>query len=61
MFQFGSLSDFIYMAGHGQYVWAAYYISLSVMILVLAEPFFRRKNIAKEINKQRHYDPIKKL
>lgn len=59
MFQFESFSDFLYMAGHGQYVWASYFMSLSIMTLVLAEPFFRRKNIVKEINKQRHYDSIK--
>ena len=59
MFQFENFNDFVYMGGHGYYVWLAYFASLSVLTFLLIKPFFRRKNIIEEIKKQRHYDPTK--
>tara|TARA_B110000503_G_scaffold41991_1_gene68846 strand:+ start:814 stop:963 length:150 start_codon:yes stop_codon:yes gene_type:complete len=44
------------MEGHGYYVWAAYFSSLGVLAFLLVAPFFRKKNIIKEMKKQRHYD-----
>jgi len=56
MFQFENFNDFLYMEGHGYYVWAAYFSSLGVLAFLLVAPFFRKKNIIKEMKKQRHYD-----
>ncbi|MFT7267022.1 MAG: heme exporter protein D [Porticoccus sp.] len=56
MFQFENFNAFLYMGGHGYYVWVAYFASLGVLAFLLIAPFFRRKNIIKEMKKQRYYD-----
>ena len=52
MFQFESLSEFIQMGGHGTYVWAAYLISLSVLIWLVVSPLHRRRKLVQEVIKQ---------
>jgi heme exporter protein D len=52
MFQFESLSDFIQMDGHGTYVWAAYLISLSVLIWLVVSPLLRRRKLVQEVIRQ---------
>lgn len=52
MFQFESLSEFIQMGGHGTYVWAAYLISLSVLIGLVVSPLHRRRKLVQEVIRQ---------
>lgn len=52
MFQFESLSEFVQMGGHGTYVWAAYLISLSVLIWLVVSPLHRRRKLVQEVIKQ---------
>ncbi|MBQ0711740.1 MAG: heme exporter protein CcmD [Porticoccus sp.] len=52
MFQFESLSDFIQMGGHGTYVWAAYLISLLVLIGLVVSPLLRRRKLVQEVIRQ---------
>ncbi|MDX2349164.1 MAG: heme exporter protein CcmD [Porticoccus sp.] len=52
MFQFESLSEFIQMGGHGTYVWAAYLISLSVLIWLVVSPLLRRRKLVQEVVRQ---------
>jgi heme exporter protein D len=52
MFQFENFSDFIYMAGHGQYVWTAYSVSLIIMAYIFVMPLLRKKNIIQKIQKK---------
>lgn len=60
MFQFEGLNDFIYMAGHGQYVWIAYSVSLVIMTCIFIMPFLRKKNIIQKIRKKNHSNYSKK-
>lgn len=52
MFRFDSVSDFLQMGGHGPYVWAAYLISLSVIIWLVVSPLRRRQKLFREMARQ---------
>ncbi|MEH6616613.1 MAG: heme exporter protein CcmD [Porticoccus sp.] len=52
MFQFGSLSEFIQMDGHGPYVWAAYLISLLALLWLVVSPLYRKRKLMQEIVRQ---------
>ena len=42
---FDSLQSVLFMEGHGIYVWAAYLVTLLVIIAVLSIPVRRRKRL----------------
>ncbi|MCH9842916.1 MAG: heme exporter protein CcmD [Gammaproteobacteria bacterium] len=42
------------MAGHGQYVWTAYSVSLIIMAFIFVMPLFRKKNIIQKIIKKNY-------
>jgi len=43
-FQFESVSAFLWMEGHGPYVWAAYFITFSGLCALALKVKFDRKN-----------------
>ncbi len=47
-FQFESVGDFIAMNGHGPFVWAAYALTLAVLIFLLAHPIMQKKAFIKQ-------------
>lgn len=47
-FQFESIGDFIAMSGHGPFVWAAYAITLAVLIFLLVNPVIQKKAFIKQ-------------
>lgn len=47
-FQFESLTDLFGMSGHGPYVWAAYGITFSAILLLLLAFWLARKNFFKQ-------------
>ncbi len=56
MFQFESIQEFIQMGGHGPYVWSAYVISLSVLILLIVSPLRRKTKLLKDIAREQQRD-----
>lgn len=42
-FQFESLYEFLFMSGHGPYVWASYAIVALVLIYLVTAPIWRKK------------------
>lgn len=42
---FDSISDFIYMSGHGFYVWLAYGISIFVLAALFIQPLRKKARI----------------
>ena len=51
-FQFGSLTDFIAMSGHGVFVWSAYGITLFVLIGLAIRPMLRKRKFLAALSKQ---------
>jgi len=47
--QFDSLAAFIDMAGHGQYVWMAYAITLGTWLGLVIAPMLKRKRLIRAI------------
>ena len=47
--QFDSLESFFYMAGHGQYVWLAYGITVAVVAALIISPISKRRRLVKAI------------
>ena len=45
--QFSSLSEFLWMAGHGPYVWACYAISVAGIAGLVWAPIIERKKFLK--------------
>jgi heme exporter protein D len=51
-FQFESLTDFFYMAGHGPYVWSCYLLGLICLTYLLVSPLIARKSFLADLNKR---------
>ena len=49
---FTSVSDFLYMGGHGLYVWLAYAAGAIVLIYNIAEPAMQKKAVLKKLAQQ---------
>jgi len=49
MFQFDSISAFVTMAGHGSFVWAAYGISICLMLSLIVVPLRRKKTLMAQL------------
>jgi len=49
--QFDSFSDAIAMGGHGPYVWAAYAITLFVVMIILLRPIVVTRQLQSEIRR----------
>jgi heme exporter protein D len=49
-FQFADLQAFLWMNGHGPYVWACYAITFAGLALLVLEPRFQRKRFIKQQN-----------
>ena len=53
MLQFDSFQDFIFMSGHGPYVWVSYGVTLAVMGYLVIGPMLRKKNVKKAVQSQK--------
>lgn len=42
---FDSFSELVAMAGHGPFVWSAYFVTLVVMLWLVLNPFWRRRQL----------------
>jgi heme exporter protein D len=51
MFQFESVSAFFTMAGHGPFVWAAYGISIGLMLSLIVVPLQRKKKLMAQLTR----------
>lgn len=49
MTAFSSFTAFIHMGGHGAFVWSAYGIALTVMIWLVAGPWWRHRQLLREL------------
>lgn len=47
-FYFSSLADFVWMDGHGPYVWACYIVTLAVFIFLALAPSMRLGKLVKQ-------------
>ncbi|MEJ2415825.1 MAG: heme exporter protein CcmD [Exilibacterium sp.] len=52
-FQFNSLSEFWYMAGHGPYVWGCYLVTAMLLIYLVVMPLMRHRRFLKQQGRQR--------
>jgi heme exporter protein D len=46
---FQSFSELLYMDGHGPFVWAAYFITLTVVALMLILPRRRQRKLLQQL------------
>ncbi len=51
-FQFGSLSEWWFMAGHGPYVWSCYALTFAVLIWLAVAPRLRRRTFFAQMARQ---------
>jgi len=51
MMQFSSLNEVLHMGGHGVYVWAAYGLTLLVLVVNVIAPILKRKALVKELKR----------
>ncbi|MFD1217937.1 MULTISPECIES: heme exporter protein CcmD [Microbulbifer] len=51
-FQFSSLADFLFMSGHGPYVWAAYIVALLVLVALVIWPQTRIRRQRRDLARQ---------
>jgi len=49
--QFSSLSEFLAMGKHGFYVWAAYGITLGIVLANVLAPILKRKELMSDIRR----------
>ncbi len=47
--QFNSIQEIINMAGHGQYVWLAYSISIALGLALVIMPVLKKRRLTKVI------------
>lgn len=50
-FQFDSLAAFLYMDGHGVYVWACYAIVYAILIYLTLSPLLQKQRFLKQQKK----------
>jgi heme exporter protein D len=50
-FQFDSFSAFLFMNGHGVYVWACYSITFFVLTSLVINPVMQKKAFLKQLKK----------
>ena len=55
-FQFESLTDFANMAGHGPYVWASYGITVTALLLLVAIPVLKKRQLLSRIERQQRIE-----
>jgi heme exporter protein D len=48
VFQFPDFQSFMWMDGHGPYVWGSYAITFLALALLVAEPLIQRKRFIRE-------------
>jgi len=53
---FSDVSDFIYMSGHGFYVWLAYGFSVSWLCYLLLSPLRKKRHLLKIIRTQQQIE-----
>lgn len=51
-FRFDSLGDFLYMQGHGVFVWSAYAISLLIMAWLVLSPWIQQRRLRQQLQRQ---------
>lgn len=49
-FQFADLQAFLWMNGHGPFVWACYAVTFAGLALLVLEPLFQRKRFIRQQN-----------
>lgn len=47
-FQFDSFHDFLFMAGHGPYVWSCYAVTLAFMVYLSVMPSLRSRQFIRQ-------------
>ena len=47
--QFNSINEVFYMAGHGQYVWLAYAITVTLGLALVMMPMIKKRRLTKVI------------
>ncbi|PCJ37652.1 MAG: heme exporter protein CcmD [Cellvibrionales bacterium] len=52
MFQFENFDAFLTMAGHGPYVWAAYGLSLTIMVGLALVPLRRQRVLLADVRQR---------
>lgn len=48
VFQFPDVQSFLWMDGHGPFVWGCYGVTFAALALLLVEPIVRRKRFIKQ-------------
>ncbi|GAB3106220.1 heme exporter protein CcmD [Aestuariicella hydrocarbonica] len=51
-FQFESLQGFLWMSGHGPYVWACYVITALALTYLLLSPVIKRRALMADLKRQ---------
>lgn len=58
-FQFDSLQAFLNMGGHGPYVWAAYTVTLVLLVWLLANPLLQKKRFLRHHLRQQQLNELR--
>ncbi len=51
-FQFASLGDFLYMSGHGPFVWSCYIVTAIALVYLVVRPLRARRRFMAEQKRQ---------
>ena len=55
-FQFTDMMDFLFMSGHGSYVWSSYAITLLALGLLVVIPRWQKKQLFVQLKRQQRLD-----
>jgi heme exporter protein D len=55
---FESIHEFIYMGGHGVYVWSAFIISITLLKILLWKPLWEKQQLLKSVRQQMDREKI---
>lgn len=56
--QFSSVSELLYMGGHGIYVWLAFGLSFLVLATLLVLPALKTKQLKKRLQKAKRWQQL---
>lgn len=55
-FQFSTVAEFLYMEGHGPYVWSSYIVTTIAMATLVAIPYLKKRELLIQLKRQQRID-----
>lgn len=55
-FRFDTLIEFLWMDGHGPYVWASYVVTAASLALLVIQPYVKKRELLIQIQRQQRIE-----